>query len=125
MAMTLIEYLVESGVLLNQDIGFMVEVCDGTDVWVPTHAIIGRVGKIPVNKQRQGHNPDCDILVEWKSGAESHLSTLSLRDDAELYEMDEAGLIFLALDERIIIGQSDTFMEDIYKARMPNLVEER
>jgi hypothetical protein len=123
--MTLIEYLAESGVLLNQDIGFMVEVCDGTDVWVPTHAIIGRVCKIPGNKQIPGHNPDCDLLVEWKSGAESHLSTLSLREDAELHEMEEAGLIFLALDERITIGQSDTLMEDIFKARTHNKVKIR
>ena len=116
--MTLAKRLVKTGVTLDQDIGFIVEICDDEGDWVPTHAVIARVcEKPPDNTQHhaqiQEYDPDYSLMMEWEEDNLTYVSILSLTDDAELYELEESGLIFDSPDRRIFIGQTPEFMDSV------------
>jgi len=114
--MTLARHLAETGVLLDQDIGFIIDTRDSTDTWIATQARIARVYKIPDDKQVLEYNPDSDLLVECKSCDKSYVIALRLRADATIYEPFEGGLFFSSPNETITVGQSETFMEEVFLA---------
>lgn len=116
--MTLAECLAQTGVQLEQKIGFIVETGNDEDGWVPYHAQIGRVQTdIPCGARDQedvqDYDPEYDLLVVWQAGASKHLYMLRMTDDAIVYGIEPGGIAIIKDDSRIFVGQSAKFMQSV------------
>jgi len=114
--MTLAEHLEKTGIKLGQKIGFMVETNNGLDGWVPCHARIGKVlTDIPDDARNQefiqDFEPELDLLVFWQAGEKNNLYILRAEDGDLLGHMEPSGLVISKKNIRIIVGQSDVFMD--------------
>lgn len=116
--MTLVEHLKQTGVRLDQQIGFIVETRDQENGWVPHCAKIGRVQiGIPDDAREQPEledfDPEYDLLVLWQAGKEKHLYILRVTDGSSVYGVKQGGIQIIKKDYRIFIGQSDIFMQSV------------
>ena len=121
--MTLIEHLVQAGVRTGSKIGFIVQSGNDTDGWVPFYARMGMVCvDVPDGARDQDEiqdfDPKYDLLILWRAGSNKHLYILRMTTDAELYRLDQGGLMIKKDDSKILIGQSDFFMQSVCDVMM-------
>jgi hypothetical protein len=114
--MTLVEHLENTGIQLGQKVGFIIETHNSLDGWVPSHARIGKVlTDIPDGSQDQEEvqdfDPEFDLLVLWQAGHKNNLYLLRAPDGSSVYSMDPSGLVIDKKGVRIIVAQSDVFMD--------------
>jgi hypothetical protein len=115
--MHLTEHLNASGVSLSREVGVIIE---ETNESGQTKVTCARIARVCVNlpegvhdhEDAQDFDPEYDIAVIWGT-SKKQVCLLRMTDDAVLYQVDQGGLIIESDEARIIIGQTDTFMDSV------------